>query len=257
MSQSAKIYVINLERSKDRLRNIGLQLDTLGLAFERIAAVDGVQLSAEALAQHYSATLNQQQMHRQMQAGEIACYLSHRKVWQKMVDDQVPFAVVLEDDVQVQPEIALFSQRVGAVADHWDVIKLFVGPNEKRVEKALSITPSCSLVANQKVPTSTAAQMVSLEGARKLLVMSERFGRPVDWDIRRWWQYDLRVLGVSQSLAEPCEPESTIDKDSGNRKALNQSVLRKQLLKLQYHIQAKRHGSNAQLLDRIAKHITD
>jgi glycosyl transferase family 25 len=46
------------------------------------------------------------------------------------------------------------------------------------------------------VPSLTGAYIVSRRGAQKLLGRRIPFGRPIDVDLRHWWECDLRVLGV-------------------------------------------------------------
>jgi glycosyl transferase family 25 len=46
----------------------------------------------------------------------------------------------------------------------------------------------------------TAGYVVSRAGAAKLLAHRQPFGRPIDVDLRFWWECDqLRILGVSPS----------------------------------------------------------
>ncbi len=248
--------VINLDRSTDRWQRAAKNLGELGMPYQRVSAIDGGVLSPQALRQHYCPQLNRQQLHRTLSPGEIACYLSHRKVWQQILDEGLDCALVLEDDARVLPGGPAAIAALAQTASHWDVIKLFVGPNAKPVVARHPLAPGFDLALTTKIPTSTAAQLVSNAGARKLLAMSERFGRPIDWDIRRWWHYDLRVLGVTPSVAEPCDPVSVIDALSGtqSRKA-RQGRLKKKRLMLQYHFEAWRHGSNPALYEKVKQQL--
>ena len=51
-------FVINLERSESRWKAMRVQLERLGLPYERFSAVDGREISDEVLRRHYSAELN-------------------------------------------------------------------------------------------------------------------------------------------------------------------------------------------------------
>ena len=99
-----KTFVINLERRKDRLQFVKEQLDQLGIDFDRISAIDGNTLTAQQ-----ENIVNQQKFalecKRQVVKGEIGCALSHRAVWQKMVEENIPYALILEDDVKLKPEL--------------------------------------------------------------------------------------------------------------------------------------------------------
>ena len=79
----AKIFVINLDRSKDRLDSMKTQLDNLNLAFERIAAIDGRCADEDSLNKHYSQELNRKKYFTPLTKGEIGCYLSHLSACKK------------------------------------------------------------------------------------------------------------------------------------------------------------------------------
>ena len=49
----APIFVINLARRPDRLARISQDLDALGLAFQRVEAVDGAEFEPERLNQRF------------------------------------------------------------------------------------------------------------------------------------------------------------------------------------------------------------
>ena len=94
---ASKIFVINLDRRPDRLQTISQTLDALGLEWQRITAIDGQdpQLDAQVDWKKFHAYSQYLPVRR----GPIGCYLSHRKVWQKIVDDNLQQALILEDDV--------------------------------------------------------------------------------------------------------------------------------------------------------------
>jgi hypothetical protein len=62
--------------------------------FTRLSAVDGRALSVEEL-RNQSTKLAMYLQPR----GVIGCYLSHRRFWQLVVDQRLPRAIVLEDDI--------------------------------------------------------------------------------------------------------------------------------------------------------------
>lgn len=100
-----KTFLINLDRRPDRLMFVKQQLVSLGIAFERVSAVDG-----SCLTDAQKAIFNQQRFalecKRKVVDGEIGCALSHQAVWQQMVAENIPYALILEDDVQLKPELA-------------------------------------------------------------------------------------------------------------------------------------------------------
>src|SRR5690606_6601546 len=93
------IYLINLDRSPVRLRLFTEQAQSLGLAFERIAAVDGDMLSEEECSAYQSEGIA-----GRVTGAELACCLSHRRVWQTVHVRGEPWGIVFEDDIHINTE---------------------------------------------------------------------------------------------------------------------------------------------------------
>ncbi|KAL4717672.1 hypothetical protein ACJJTC_000821 [Scirpophaga incertulas] len=101
-----EIYMINLERRKDRRRLMEMSFDELGMDVKIINAVDGKTLDMKNLREH-SITLmpNYEDPYhkRPMKAGEVGCFLSHYNIWQDMVARNLSMALILEDDIHFVP----------------------------------------------------------------------------------------------------------------------------------------------------------
>jgi glycosyl transferase family 25 len=89
------VYVINLDRSPQRLDHMGAQLGRLGIAFERLRAVDGRELKPDYVAGFPP-----------MSASQIGCFLSHKLAWQRIAEGDAPYGIVLEDDIHIAPGFA-------------------------------------------------------------------------------------------------------------------------------------------------------
>ncbi|WP_165498218.1 glycosyltransferase family 25 protein [Siculibacillus lacustris] len=81
------IYVINLAARTDRLAHMEAELGRLGLAFERIDAVDAAAIARAGIA------------NRHLAPGALGCTLSHQESHRRFLASGAPWAVVLEDDV--------------------------------------------------------------------------------------------------------------------------------------------------------------
>ncbi|MDF7676943.1 glycosyltransferase family 25 protein [Neisseriaceae bacterium ESL0693] len=99
-----KTFLINLDRRIDRFEFVKQQLDKLDIGFERISAIDGQFCSAEQI-QIFNQNKFLLQCKRQVVRGEMGCALSHRSVWQRIVDEQIPYALILEDDIDIDPRL--------------------------------------------------------------------------------------------------------------------------------------------------------
>lgn len=100
-----KTFVVNLDRHPDRLASIDSQLKALNIPFERIAAVDGVKLSQASLGKVYDPELCKSVLGRELARGEIGCAMSHLTICQRMQDEGISLACVLEDDAQLSQNL--------------------------------------------------------------------------------------------------------------------------------------------------------
>jgi glycosyl transferase family 25 len=196
---NSKIFIINLDSSKARWHECQRQLPNT--IFERISAINGANLSETELKECFDINLNTQQYYKTLTAGEIACYLSHRKAWAKIIEDNLDFALILEDDFLLNANVEQLVAAISKIEHSWHCIKLAEYPVKRRELGATTID-GFRLVAYNKVPARTCAQAISKEGAKRLLLASEKFGRPIDIDMQHWWEHDLRIFGLKPYLFE-------------------------------------------------------
>jgi glycosyl transferase, family 25 len=119
------IWVINLRRSADRRAYISHHLGALGLAFELVEAVDGRELSRETLGALYDPVLARRKLSRELTLGEIGCALSHLRLYRRMLDEDVPEVLILEDDVVIDPACIDILRRPERFPSGWELILLF------------------------------------------------------------------------------------------------------------------------------------
>ena len=74
------------------------QLDRLGVGYERIPGVVGLELESEEIKRAFSPVRSLIAMRRKMSLGQIGCALSHLSICRKMIDEGTSAALVLEDD---------------------------------------------------------------------------------------------------------------------------------------------------------------
>lgn len=155
------IFLINLDSCTDRLKESTFQFDKFSLPFERISAIKGVELSADVLDTSYCKLKNAKQYFRPLTLGEIGCYLSHIKVLSKIVDLELPYAFIFEDDFQLHDDLAQIDQLIASLPFDWDMIKLFQSQKNKRTPIAsFELNKSLSLFMQNKVPAGDRKSVV-------------------------------------------------------------------------------------------------
>jgi glycosyl transferase family 25 len=218
---SLPIRFINLDRDAERRVRLEAELQRLGLAGERFAGVLWTGLPAPEQAALYSPALNARQFHKPLVNGEKGCYASHLAVWEWLLRSPHPAAVVLEDDVRLKDDFASVCRAIAALPEGWDMVKLIGRAELGRAEKLQgqrSLCPGYALVQYRRVPSLTAGYAISRAGAAKLLATRRPFGRPIDVDLRHWWESQrLGVQGVYPAAIEL--DETSLDSSIGAKVA--------------------------------------
>lgn len=109
-----KTYLINLDRSPERLQFMRGQLDRLGIPFERFPAVYGKDLTPTARAKGFSRIRSFIASKKRMSDAEIGVAMSHVGCYRRMVETEERYALVLEDDVVLSDGFAETLSRVEA-----------------------------------------------------------------------------------------------------------------------------------------------
>jgi glycosyl transferase family 25 len=232
-----KICLINLARSTDRLTACAKQLDAYSLPFDRIEAVNGDSLDSTIINNLYN--FNDSSYHKHMTNGELGCYLSHVRAWQKIVDEQLDYAVILEDDILLQENIQGGLEAIEYIQQPWDIIKLAEVSAKRKVVHQIPVG-DFSLVTYNKVPSRTCAQVVSLSGAKKLLAASSSINRPIDIELQYWWECELSVFGLKPYIVKANHDEvSEIDRNL-NRNNVEQSFLKKVMISFYFLFKNKK-----------------
>jgi len=193
-----KVLVINLARSPERLEAIRAQLEAINVPFERIDAFDGRNLSDEFVEQVSPAHIVKKSYHRALSKAEVACSLSHKKAWQQIIDDELDFGVILEDDVDLLDN---FSEVLTLLAElphsDWDFIKLYAlrRGGGKNIAKRFDFRGH-TFVTYHRYPLGFVGQAVSRQGAESLVANLPYVTEPVDGQLKSWWEAGVFTFGL-------------------------------------------------------------
>lgn len=204
------VFLINLDRSADRLARCAPILDALGLTWERVPGIEGKQLPPAQLAALNPHPAPHGEWFRPLTPGEIGCFLSHLRCWQLIEERGLDCALVLEDDFQTHDACTLQSLQALAAsatgAHPWDVLKLTrLRQNAQHIATLAPATgqgkgPTLGLCFGGQGPEDGTAYLVSRRGAAKLTPKREHLLRPVDFELKHFWERDLTVYSASPDL---------------------------------------------------------
>ena len=96
-------YVINLDRSTERLELISSQLSNQKINVKRIPAIDGIELNIDKEADD---SMCKSEMGRSIQPGEVGCFLSHIKALETFISSKSDIAAIDAADLN-SPSILL------------------------------------------------------------------------------------------------------------------------------------------------------
>ena len=159
-----KVYFINLDRAPERRAYTEQKLQ--GLDFERVAAVDG------KLNPPTKQGLNRFQ---------IACIDSHRAAWRKFLATPDPFACFLEDDLHFSSDFHAFVADEGWIPSDAHAVKLDSFYNVVMVGAPRPAPTGRALARLFTRHESSAAYILSRQGAETFLRLSEKPTKPVDY----------------------------------------------------------------------------
>ena len=112
-----KAFVINLDKNPERLAFMQEQFRRFGMDVERFPAVYGKALTPEELRRDHSRIRSYIAFQKRMEPPKVAVALSHSGVYQTIIDRDLPYALVLEDDVVIDAGFSEALQRAEKFLD--------------------------------------------------------------------------------------------------------------------------------------------
>ncbi len=191
--QRAKAFIIHLERAVERKQQVARILDQLPIPAEVFPAFDGAAANTSPFA-NYQKNLLSPRYPFSLNAAEAATFESHRRCWRKIVEDDLDYGLVVEDDVEFdRPLFRLAWDLVAQNLERGDIVRFPVKPREtgRYVVETSSFT---RLFYPRNIGLGMVCQVVTKEAAQKLLEITEKFDRPVDTFLQLSWLHNIRIL---------------------------------------------------------------
>ena len=191
-------FVINLPRSTARRAHMQRQLDALHLPAIFVDAVDG-RAFTPAEARDYDLRRALRVYGTELTPTELACCRSHLAVLTRIAALRLPAALVLEDDMFLQPQLPAVLRELAAMPDgSWQMVRLTalrgrvmtpLKPSHVGVEIArLGHGTLHRLNVN---PLGAGAYVVTWRGAERIIAHAGRIFAPWDHMLDRFWENGL------------------------------------------------------------------
>ncbi|MDG6473623.1 LPS biosynthesis glycosyltransferase [Glaesserella parasuis] len=206
MNHIPKIFIISLKNSPRR-EFISKRLSDLKLNFEFFDAVYGKDLSEEKLKEidfefypkHFSAR-------KQMTLGEVGCAMSHIKLYEYIVENNIDNAIILEDDAIVSLYFKeIISDALNKISPKYEILfldhgkaKIYPFPKNlvERYRLARYISPSKN---SKRTIIRTTGYIITQAGAKRLLEYAYPIRMPSDFLTGALQMTHIRAYGIEPS----------------------------------------------------------
>ena len=225
-----------------------------GFVVERLPATDGEMLTEADIERAVDIGRNRRLYKRPLTRGEIGCYLSHQSAWRRIVASGAEGGYVFEDDTEPSEMLVAAMALIDGGAAEWDLVKLFT--NRPPGGRVVGEAGALCLRQPSTLPGGTVGYAISRQGAEKLLRRAGRFFRPLDIDLKHWWEHDLRILVIHPSVirfARPDAEASTIEPERRNSR--RGGHLSRFLLNARYQVSFRTHLYRRLLLHAWLVHV--
>jgi glycosyl transferase family 25 len=194
-----KAFIIHLERSALRRPQVERLRAALPGPSEILAATDGAALSQSEVDAAYVRHLRRPAYPFRLNRAEIGVFLSHRAAWRKIVDEGLDYALVFEDDAEIDAEA--FAKTCAQAQRTRSLWTYALAPSDKtRIRgETLAQENGVALIRPDNPPLRAIAQFVSNEAARRLLAATAPFDRPIDTFLQMSWITGVELLAFRPS----------------------------------------------------------
>lgn len=213
--QKLATFLINLDRSPERLKFSQEEFARYNIHFERIQAIDGNDLN---INDYPEAQENSAYYHTPLTINEIACYQSHIKALKEFLRTDATHAFILEDDFKFTTNPIPPIESLMAIRD-WDITKLYQWKKRKLKKLQTNFTTNChdknqhQLYFNASTAICNTAQIFTRNAAHKFLSKDHKFTRPMDVELKYYWEYKLKICSLCPPIItehKETQPCSTI-----------------------------------------------
>ncbi|KAA1242919.1 glycosyltransferase family 25 protein [Aquimarina sp. RZ0] len=220
-----KTYIVNLNRRGDRKKELITKIPRI-LDYQFISDL-GLDCDGNLLTENDFDTINcfDWQLHesnngyynRPLKLGEVGCSLSHLNTWKEAVKQDVPYVMVLEDDVIFRDD---FSEQINKALKFlqtnypkWDLLYLGRIPLEKdkKIINEQIVAPGYSYGAYAYIVSKKGIEKLLKSNLESNIIPSDEFlpamyiDHPRE-DIQKIFKKSLQAYALHESIVFPGDP---------------------------------------------------
>ena len=206
-----KVFVINLEKDKERLSQFDSYMKKNDIKYDRFNAVLGSKVMRDDRLSEYCNTF--------CTDGIKGCALSHRSIWELMVENNYKNVLVFEDDAVIPED---FDRQFQDIWNHlpkdYDIVYFgcILGCSDKSAVNYIfkkingySTDEINDYILTTKGSSGTHCYMVSLEGAKKFI--TKPINSHIDFQLLTWIKtYNYKAYTTNVNMVETSQDGSSI-----------------------------------------------
>jgi glycosyl transferase family 25 len=199
---SVHTFVISLPNEILRRKTIRKKLKGVCEKFEIFDAIDARKTN---LIQHkdYHGIIRRLSYGKDLAPGELGCFLSHRAVLEKIVNNKISISLIFEDDVTLHKDFKIVIENLINCSYPWEAVRFLGKPKIATLmqRKIIKIYQNFYLTRLATSPGGAYAYVISYSGAKKLLKSMGNITCPIDTIMGLPWRSGLEVLTIQPAIA--------------------------------------------------------
>ena len=206
-----KVYVINLEKDKERLQSIDKQMKKNNVQYERFNAILGSKVLNDDRFTDLCKNI--------CTDGAKGCALSHHSIWEDALKNNYQNILICEDDAMIPDTFDRDFQNIWYhVPDDYDILyfgSIFGSNDDSLMNKTfLKINGFEPKVVNEKIlkiggTVGLHCYMLSSKCIKKII--NEKINDHIDADVKNWIKkYNLNAYTVNPQLVDSSQDNSSL-----------------------------------------------
>lgn len=213
-----EILVLSLSSATERRKETQAELDGYGLPFRFFDAPVASELAEDDFSEFYDNEANCAHYKTPLSKGELACYLGHIGMWREIAASGSRTTLILEDDCHFLRD----PRPVLEEAENFELSNVIVKLDGEAPSDAIEVMRfgDGSLLRTNVLPPRTTGYLIGAHAAKAMLAARSRFFRPVDMDLKHYWEHGVPILTMRPALiSERPETISMITRDRRDQKS--------------------------------------
>lgn len=215
---SVGVYLLNLDRSPERLQEMSEILADFPWPFQRIQGIDGRALPEETYQSLIDEKAYETANGRVFDRGTVGCTMSHLKALQEFLSSNNEYAVIFEDDARFDPVLlGKIVVDLMKMPKKWDLVTF----SRAAPRATLNIAPlpeNHHLVMYLEHVINAAGYLVNRDTAHKMLEKSLPIKLAYDWFFARNWELDIKFRAVEPLIIKQADNGSIIEETRNDNK---------------------------------------